>query len=100
MLTPTLIEEKAGSEGNKRLAAYVEAEKQIAAEKKCHLVDLHGMFLTALKSRPAGPIGNWLTADGVHMKPAGDAIMAIGILQAAGRAQCKDRSLQTLNPDH
>jgi acyl-CoA thioesterase I len=84
LLTPTLIEETAKSEGNQRLAAYVAAEKEIAAEKKCQLVDLHGMFLKALKTRPAGPVGHWLTADGVHMKPAGDAIMAIGVLRALG----------------
>ena len=54
LLAPTVIVEDANAEGNKRLAMYVEAEKQIAAEKKCQFVDLHGMFLTALKQRPAG----------------------------------------------
>ena len=63
---------------------YVEAEKQIAAEKKCQIVDLHGMFLAALKQKPAGEKGNWLTGDGVHMKPLGDAIMATGVLRALG----------------
>ena len=29
---------------------YVEAEKQIAAEKKCQLVDLHAMFLGGLEA--------------------------------------------------
>ena len=75
LLTPTIIEEKAGSEGNRRLTMYVEAEKQVAAAKKCQLVDLHAMFLTALAKHPKN-----LTADGVHMKPLGDAIMATGIL--------------------
>jgi hypothetical protein len=28
--------------------------------------------------------GNWLTGDGVHMKPLGDAIMAVGVLRALG----------------
>ena len=27
---------------------------------------------------------NWLTVDGVHMKPLGDTIMAVGILRAFG----------------
>ncbi len=84
LLTPTLIMEDASAEGNKRLAAYVEAEKQIAQEKHCQLVDLHGMFLAALKQKPADKKGNWLTADGVHMQPLGDAIMAIGVLRALG----------------
>jgi len=84
LLTPTLIREDAGSAGNKRLVQYVEAEKQIAAEKKCQIVDLHGTFLAALKQKPASEKGNWLTADGVHMKPLGDAIMATGVLRALG----------------
>ena len=83
LLTPTVIQENPNAEGNKRLAAYVKAEKQIAAEKKCQIVDLHGMFLKALKKKPAGP-ANWLTSDGVHMNPRGDAIMAIGVLRALG----------------
>ena len=53
LLTPTVITEDADAEGNKRLVKYIEAEKQIAAEKKCQLVDLHAMFLTALKQKPA-----------------------------------------------
>ena len=53
LLTPTVIGEDVTTEGNKRLLMYVEAEKQIAAEKKCQLVDLHAMFLTALKQKPA-----------------------------------------------
>jgi lysophospholipase L1-like esterase len=84
LLTPTLIQEDANGEGNKRLVQYVEAEKQIAAEKKCQIVDLHGAFLAALKQKPAGKRGNWLTSDGVHMNPLGDAIMAAGVLRAVG----------------
>ena len=83
LLTPTVIQEDPNAEGNKRLVAYVEAEKKIAAEKKCQIVDLHAMFLTALKHKPAEP-ANWLTSDGVHMNQRGDAIMAIGILRALG----------------
>jgi len=83
LLTPTVIQEDAGAEGNHRLAAYVEAEKQIAAEKKCQLVDLHGMFLTALPKKPANQ-KTWLTGDGVHMKPLGNAMMAVGVLRALG----------------
>lgn len=88
LLTPTLLQEDPNSEGNKRLAAYIAAEKQIAAEKKCQIVDLHEMFVTALKQKPAGE-GNWLTTDGVHMKPTGDAIMAVGVLRALGVPDAK-----------
>ncbi len=85
LLTPTVIGEDVTKEGNKRLPMYVEAEKQIAAEKKCQLVDMHAMFLTALKQKPAEfKDKNWLTVDGAHMNPLGDAIMAVGVLRALG----------------
>jgi acyl-CoA thioesterase I len=90
LLTPTVIQEDVNAEGNKRLVMYVEAEKQIAAEKKCQVVDLHGMFRTALAQKPKqNPATNWLTADGVHMKPLGDAIMAAGVLRALGVPEAK-----------
>ena len=81
LLTPTLIKENPAEDGNKRLAMYVDAMKSVAAEKKCEVVDLHGMFLKALTKKPAGLN---LTSDGVHMGPYGDAIMAIGVLRALG----------------
>ena len=84
LLAPTVIQEDPQAEGNKRLPPYVTAMQQIAAEKKCQFVDLHGMFLAALAKKPADEKGNWITRDGVHMKPVGDAIMAIGVLRALG----------------
>ncbi len=87
LLTPTIIDEDPGSEGNQRLAAYVEAEKQIASEKQCQLVDLHGMFLTVLKR--GGRAARGLTKDGVHMNPPGDALMAVGLLRALGVPDAK-----------
>lgn len=84
LLSPTIIQEDATQEGNKRLLQYIAAEKKIAEEKKCEFVDLHEQFVKALTQKPAGFKGNWLTADGVHMKPMGDAIMALGILRAVG----------------
>jgi N-acetyl-beta-hexosaminidase len=97
LLTPTLIQEDPYSEGNKRLVQYVEAERQIAAEKKCQFVDLHGFFLKALKQKPAAEQGNWLTGDGVHMKPLGDAIMASGVLRALG---VPDEKISGEKPPH
>ena len=93
LLTPTLIQEDPAAEGNKRLVMYVDAMKSIAKEKKCELADLHGMFLEALKHKPADTNGNWLTSDGVHMKPLGDAAMAVGVLRALG---VPDRNLSRL----
>jgi lysophospholipase L1-like esterase len=86
LLTPTVIGEDAKDSANKRLRIYIEAEKQIAREHGCTLVDLHEMFLAAISKRPAGVPDkqHWLTSDGVHMKPLGDALMAIGVLRALG----------------
>jgi lysophospholipase L1-like esterase len=86
LLVPTVIGENAEESANKRLRIYVEAEKQVARDRKCTLVDLHAMFLTAIAKRPAGQGkgDKWLTSDGVHMSPAGDALMAIGVLRALG----------------
>ena len=84
LLAPTVIQENPQADGNQRLPLYVAAMQQIAAEKKCQFVDLHGMFLAALAKKPADQKGNWLTGDGVHMKPLGDAVMAIGVLRALG----------------
>jgi lysophospholipase L1-like esterase len=89
LLSPTIIQEDATQEGNKRLLQYVAAEKKIAEEKKCQFVDLNEDFVTALTKKPADFKGNWLTADGVHMKPMGDAIMALGILRAVGVPDAK-----------
>ena len=71
---------------NKRLRIYIEAEKQVARDRKCILVDLHAMFMTALAKRHGEQAGKdkWLTSDGVHMSPAGDALMAIGVLRGLG----------------
>ena len=46
---PTFIGEDVTREANKRLLPYVEAERQIAAEKKCQLIDMHAIFFTALQ---------------------------------------------------
>ncbi|MEI6520556.1 MAG: SGNH/GDSL hydrolase family protein [bacterium] len=81
LLTPTIIQEDVKNEGNIRLDMYVAAMKDIAAEKKCKIIDLHAMFINALNTKPAGLR---LTADGVHMNPYGDAMMAIGVLRALG----------------
>jgi lysophospholipase L1-like esterase len=86
LLTPTLIYEELDAPGNLRLRVYIEAEKQVAREKRCTLIDLHHRFLVATANRPhelkSEPI--WLTSDGVHMRPAGDALMALGVLHGLG----------------
>ncbi len=93
LLAPTVIGENAGGAANKRLRIYVEAEKQVAREQNCTMVDLHEMFLTAIAKRPAEGAekkGHWLTSDGVHMSPVGDALMAIGVLRGLGVPDLRD----------
>lgn len=84
LCTPTVIQEDPNSEGNKRLKLYCDAVRQIAADKKCLLADLHQGFLDALAKKPADAKGNQLTSDGVHMNGVGDWLMAEGILGALG----------------
>jgi len=84
LISPTIIQEDPKAEGNQRLLMYVAAEREIADAKKCQFVDLHQMFVDALTKKPADFKGNWLTRDGVHMQPMGDAIMALGVLRALG----------------
>jgi lysophospholipase L1-like esterase len=88
LLTPTVIQEDPATEGNKRLVMYVQAEREIAAETKCGLVDLHAMFLAALQPKPNVRKPK-LTGDGVHMNPLGDAIMAAGVLRGLGVPDAK-----------
>ncbi len=84
LVTPTVITEDPAAEGNLRLKAYVAAYTQIAAEKKCGLAGLYAMFLTVLEKKPAEVKEIFLTSDGVHMNPRGDALMAIGVLRQMG----------------
>ena len=84
LLTPTIIREDPCNTPNQWLTVYVDAEKRIAQEKKCGLADLHRLFLQAVAKKPQEVKGNWLTDDGVHMNPRGDALMAIGVLRALG----------------
>ena len=110
LVTPTFIGEDVTREANKRLLPYVEAERQIAAEKKCQLIDMHAIFFTALQRTGAAAADArladvdlhtklrmvlkqelppdkrtwWLTVNGAHMNPLGDAIMAVALLRALG----------------
>ena len=70
------------------LALYVAAMKDIAADKKCGFVDLHGIFLEAIQKKPADK-QKWLTSDNVHMAPAGDALMSVGMLRGLGVPDAK-----------
>jgi lysophospholipase L1-like esterase len=88
LIAPTVIQEDPGTEGNKRLKMYIAAGREVAVAKKATYIDLHQMFLDAMANPPKDltPDKNkhTYTSDGVHMKPAGDAIMAIGVLKGLG----------------
>lgn len=88
LVSPTVIEEAASSAANQRLRLYVAAEKGIAQKNKCGFVDLHALFLKAIdhhnKQVATKENKGFLTTDGVHMKPLGDTLMAVGILRALG----------------
>jgi len=82
LLTPTIWGEDPGNDPNKRLALYADAMKQIAQEKHCEVVDLHGIFLHALAAE--GKSTHITVSDGIHMNALGDMLMAIGVLRALG----------------
>lgn len=86
LLTPTLIGEDISGEGNQRLILYSQVMKEIGRARQCTVVDLHQVFVDAVAKRPADRKGRdpWLTVDGVHMRPEGDGLMAIGVLRAMG----------------
>ncbi len=86
VLTATVISEELDAENNQKLAPYNEFLRSLAKERKAPLADLYGMFATAIKATPntTGKAGRLLTSDGVHMNPAGDQLMARGVLQAFG----------------
>jgi len=89
LVAPSVISEDPSAEGNRRLALYVQAMKRVAADKKCCFVDLHAMFLEAIRRKPPGAGARWLTTDGVHMGPMGNGLMAVAILRALGVSDAK-----------
>lgn len=88
ILTSTMIHENPESPENKKLAPYNDFLRKLAKEKKCVLADLNADMQAAIaeaaKTQPKPANGNYLTSDGVHMAPAGDRMMATGVLKALG----------------
>jgi len=82
ILTATVIGENLDNKDNKKLTHYNEFLRSLAKEKKCLLADLSVMFHERIKA--GRKTGHLLTSDGIHMNPAGDKVMAMGILQAFG----------------
>lgn len=88
ILTSTMIHENPETPENKKLAAYNDFLRKLAKEKKCLLADLNADMQAAIaeaaKTQPKPANGNYLTSDGVHMAPAGDRMMATGVLKTLG----------------
>lgn len=103
ILTSTMIGEDPERELNKNLIPYNEFLRKIAKEKKCRIADLSKDMHEALKKIPdvkgsakmfgerdyKRDIKNKLTADGCHMNPQGNIMMAKGILRAFGLSEAK-----------
>lgn len=85
VLTATMIHEDAGNAENKTLAAYNDFLRELAKEKGCPLADLNADMQAGLaKAGEARKRGKIYTTDGVHMAPAGNQMMALGVLRAFG----------------
>jgi lysophospholipase L1-like esterase len=84
ILTATMIGEDEPNENNQKLAAYNDFLRALAKEKMCLLADLNADMQKAVAAAGAGQAGVLLTTDGVHMNPAGNKMMAEGVLKAFG----------------
>lgn len=86
ILASTLIGEDLNGDNNRKLNEYNDFLKNLAAEKNLPFVDLNSVMkqrINALEAKGRTP-GTLLTVDGVHMNPAGNMIMAEGILKTIG----------------
>lgn len=81
LLPPTVIGEDPASEGNRRLAGYRTAMREIAGSRGLLVAPTDIDFDIALAAGKQADPDYTLTTDGVHMRPAGDAVMALALLK-------------------
>ncbi|CEG26449.1 SGNH/GDSL hydrolase family protein [Bacillus sp. B-jedd] len=81
LMEPTVIAEDVQSEGNVKLAPYVEIVHKLAERYSAVLVPTHEAFISYLKTGKGKP----LTLDGVHMNSMGNMLMAKTWVEAAGK---------------
>lgn len=84
ILTATMIGEDEPNANNQKLAAYNDFLRSLAKEKQCLLADLNADMQAAVAASADKKGGKLLTSDGVHMNPAGNRMMATGVLEAFG----------------
>ena len=83
ILTATMIYEDPDNDRNKKLVAYNDFLRDLAAKRKYLLADLNADMQALVAVKPDKK-ANALTVDGVHMNIAGNKMMAKGILKAFG----------------
>ncbi len=91
ILTATMIGEDAPNANNQKLAAYNAFLRTLAKEKQCRLADLNADMQAAIQEAGPAKRGNLLTTDGVHMNPAGNMMMATGVLKGFGLNEAQIR---------
>lgn len=84
LLTSTMIKEDQSNELNQKLEGYNKFIVKLSKDKKCLLADLNGLMQETIKTMEKNAKGNTVTSDGVHMNPAGNKMMAKGILSVIG----------------
>jgi len=84
LFTTTVIGEDLESEGNTKLIPYNDYIRATAAKNNALLVEMNGAFHKAIEKWHTVGEGLKFTSDGVHMKPAGNYLMAITLLRAWG----------------
>ena len=81
LVTPTVIGEDVDAEANRTLTLYVHAMQQVAERRGARLAPTHADFLMTLRAGQAANTAFRLTTDGVHLNAAGNARMALTILE-------------------
>ena len=87
IMTATMIGEDQKNANNQKLVAYNEFLRQLAKEKNLPLIDLNAIMqkdVAAMRAKYPGLNTTFVTTDGVHMAPLGNAMMAKAILKAFG----------------
>ncbi|MBC8102277.1 MAG: SGNH/GDSL hydrolase family protein [Cytophagales bacterium] len=87
LLPPTVIGEDLSSAGNVALRDYRAAVHAIAASRGLLIAPTDTDLDTALVANlptVGGEPGKTLTSDGVHLRPAGDAVLAAAVLKTLG----------------
>jgi len=79
---------------NQKLIVYNDFLRALAKNKKCLLADLNADMQAAIAKAGPDKKGNLLTGDGFHMNPAGNVMMATGVLKSFGLSAGQIAKLQ------